>query len=48
MALFSLLGAPPDAIFDELLIWLVAALAGGIGLVSLINVFDMLFEADAG
>lgn len=34
--------------FDEALFWLVAVLAGGIGVVSLINVFDMLFEADAG
>ena len=48
MALFSILSMPGDAMFDEALIWLVAVLAGGIGVVSLINVFDMLFEADAG
>jgi len=48
MALFFLSGAPADAIFDELLLWLVALLASSIGVVSLVNVFDMLFETDAG
>lgn len=48
MALFSLLGASADPLFDDMLIWLVALLAGSIGVVSLINVLDMLTDADVG
>ena len=32
---------------DEVLVWAVAALAGGVGLVALVNAVDMFFEADA-
>ena len=48
MALFSLLGAPADPLFDDMLIWLVTLLAGSIGVASLVNVLDMLTDADVG
>ena len=48
MALFSLLGISADPLFDDVLIWLVALFAGSIGVVSLINVLDMLTDADVG
>jgi len=48
MAFLSLLGASADPILDDLLIWVVTFLAGSIGVVSLINVLDMLTEADVG
>lgn len=35
------------AALDDLLIWGVAALAGSIGLLAVVNVLDMVFEADA-
>ena len=48
MALFSLLGALADPLLDDMLIWLVTLMAGSIGVVSLINVLDMLADADVG
>lgn len=48
MVIFSLLGISADPLLDDMLIWLVALLAGSIGVVSLINVLDMLTDVDVG
>lgn len=48
MDISSLIGALNAAWVDEFLIWSVAAVAGTIGLVALVNAVDMVLEAEAG
>ncbi len=47
MELSSWLGAFGTAWIDDLLVWAVAALAGGLGVVALVNAIEMFLESDA-
>ena len=47
MELSSLFGALGGTSMDDLLVWAVAALAGIIGIVAMVNAIDMFLESDA-
>lgn len=47
MELSSLFGAFDAASLDDLLVWVVALLAGIVAMVALVNAVDMFMEADA-
>ena len=47
MAFFLLFGGSADTYLDDLLIWGVTVVAGCIGVLSVLNVIDMLREANA-
>lgn len=44
-SLFNSLNGP---MIDEVLIWVVAAVTGTVGLVALVNAVDMFLDAEAG
>ncbi len=46
MALSSLVDVLNGSFMDELLIWSVAAIAGTIGIVALVNALDMFMDAE--
>lgn len=46
MELSSLLGLLNGAWMNEALIWVVASVAGSIGLVALVNALDMFLDAE--
>ncbi|MEJ7686353.1 MAG: hypothetical protein WKG52_04780 [Variovorax sp.] len=48
MELSSLFGALDVHWIDDFLVWAVAASAGVIGLVAVVNALDMFFDTEAG
>lgn len=48
MELASLLSSLNGPMIDEVLIWVVAGVAGTVGLVALVNAVDMFLDAEAG